>query len=187
MPPHYSFEGYAIVSRDDRIADASGRFPDGLRNEADWLYFQEGLDRTALTLLGRASHEASPNAKNRRRLVMSRKVAGVVRQPDGSWWWNPADAPLADALALAAPEGGTIAVPGGRDMFDHIGPGGFTTFHLARAHGCILPGGRGLFAPCEQGVPAERLLSEDGGLTPDGPAWLDETAQVSLTVWKRSP
>src|SRR5271169_3255695 len=40
--------GYAIVSDDDRIADASGGMPTTLRNEADWAYFQAELDRADL-------------------------------------------------------------------------------------------------------------------------------------------
>jgi hypothetical protein len=84
----YRLHGYAIVSEDDRIADAQGRFPDALKNEADWAYFQAGLDRTVLTLLGRRSHDASPNAKGRLRLVMSGSVAGLERRTDA--WRRPA-------------------------------------------------------------------------------------------------
>ena len=66
--------GYAIVSDDDRIADASGAMPEALRNEADWAYFQAGLDAADWVALGRASHEAAPNLRRRRRL---RRVADV--------------------------------------------------------------------------------------------------------------
>ena len=38
-----AIHGLAIVSRDDRIADAAGAMPDSLRNEADWAYFQSGV------------------------------------------------------------------------------------------------------------------------------------------------
>ena len=47
--------GHAIVSDDDRIADAAGSFPDALRNRSDWTHFQAQLDRADLVLLGRAS------------------------------------------------------------------------------------------------------------------------------------
>lgn len=182
--PVFHVHGYAIVSDDDRIADAEGRFPEALKNEADWAYFQASLDASDLTLLGRCSHEASPNVKQRRRMIMSRSVADLEMREDGIWW-NPAGLSLERALSAALPEGGQVAVPGGRDMFDLIGPGRFTTFHLARALGRRLPDGRGLFAACERGVSAESLLNR-GGLAPDAPVWLDQSERVSLTVWRRT-
>ena len=52
--------GYAIVSRDDRIADAAGDMPESLRNDADWTYFQAGLDASDWVALGRsAAHGAA--------------------------------------------------------------------------------------------------------------------------------
>jgi hypothetical protein len=179
----FPLHGFAIVSDDDRIADAQGRFPDALKNDADWAYFQAGLDAADLTLLGRRSHEASPNAKRRRRMIMSRSVPALEQRPDGLWW-NPAGMALGEALRSALPAGGHVAVPGGQDMFDRLGPAGFATFHLARAHGRRLPGGRGLFSACESGASAEAVLAR-GGLRPDAPWWLDERAQVSLTLWRR--
>jgi hypothetical protein len=81
----HALHGYAIVSDNDRIADAEGRFPDALRSDADWVYFQAGLDRAVVTLMGRQSHEANPNEKNRPRLVMSRSASALERRPD-AWW-----------------------------------------------------------------------------------------------------
>lgn len=178
----HSLHAYAIVSADDRIADAQGRFPDSLRNDADWDYFQAGLDAARATLLGRRSHEASPNHRNRLRIVMSRAADGLERRED-AFWWNPARVPLGEALAAAVPDGGPVAVPGGQDVFDHVGPGGFASFHLARAHDARLPGGRGLFRACESGSPAEGLL-RIAGLLPGGRIWLDEAARVSLIVFR---
>ncbi len=180
----FRLHGYAIVSDDDRIADAQGRFPDTLKNDADWAYFQAGLDASDLTLLGRRSHEASPNVKQRRRVVVSGAVSALEEREDGLWW-NPAGLPLEEVLASVLPSGGEIAVPGGRDVFDHVGPAGFSTFHLARAVGRRLPGGRGLFSACERGVRAEEALA-GGGLAPDPTVWLDEPAGVNLTIWRRA-
>jgi hypothetical protein len=179
----YRLHGYAIVSEDDRIADAQGRFPDALKNEADWAYFQAGLDRTVLTLLGRRSHDASPNAKGRLRLVMSGSVAGLERRTD-AWWWNPQSVSLAAALQAVAPTGGDVGVPGGQAVFEFLGPAAFSTFHLARAHGRVIPDGRGLFRACESGVPADAVLRA-GGLVPESRRWLDEPQQVSLAVWRQ--
>ncbi|MDE3175476.1 MAG: hypothetical protein KGM15_05120, partial [Pseudomonadota bacterium] len=57
--------GYAIVSQDDRIADAAGIMPECLKNDADWAHFQAELDRADWIALGRASHEAAPNQRGR--------------------------------------------------------------------------------------------------------------------------
>ena len=39
----FRLHGYAIISDDHCIGDAQGRFPEALRNDADWAYFQAGL------------------------------------------------------------------------------------------------------------------------------------------------
>ena len=173
--------GYAIISDDGCIADANGRFPAMLRNQADWDYFQTQLDRADLTLLGRRSHDASPNLKRRRRMIMSRSVARLERREDGIWW-NPKGVTLEMALAEVMPSSFEVAVPGGQAVFEHIGAARFSVFHLARAVGRRLPGGRGLFGACEQGVAADKILS---GLVGDASIWLDERSRVSLTVWRR--
>ena len=79
--------GYAIVSCDDRIADASGATPEALRREADWAYFQAELDRAALTVLGRLGHAVNPNPKARLGWWSPHRC-GLVRRLDG-WWWIP--------------------------------------------------------------------------------------------------
>ena len=109
--------GYAIVSNDDRIADAAGAMPAALRNEADWAYFQAGLDRADWVAIGRASHEATPNVKGRRRIVLSRAARGLERRADGLWW-NPRERRFADVMAELAPGGARVAVPGGQAAFD---------------------------------------------------------------------
>lgn len=86
----FEFHGYAIISDDDCIADASCVLPESLMNEADWIYFQAELDLADLCLLGRASHELTPNKKGRRRLVISSTANGLEERADAIWW-NPAD------------------------------------------------------------------------------------------------
>ena len=179
----YPLHAYAIVCDNGCIADAEGRFPDILRNDADWLYFQSRLDRAAITLMGRRSHETNANHRNRLRLVMSRSISALEHRADG-WWWNPAERSLPGALQMIIPEGGEVAVPGGRDVFDLLGAASFTAFHLARAHGRAISRGRGLFRVCETGTPSDLIL-RDGGLRPGPMQWLDEENRISLTVWRR--
>ncbi|MEP2119489.1 MAG: hypothetical protein ABJP31_02465 [Bauldia litoralis] len=179
----WAFHGHAIVSDDDRIAGPDGLTPESLRNDADWGRFQAALDAAAVTILGRLGHEANPNVRGRNRLVLSSGVRGIIRR-DGAWWWNPAGTPLADALEIAAPQGGLAVVPGGRLVFDYFLKTGFDQFHLARAEGIRVPGGVPVFSGISSGSSAAECLAA-GGLVADAPEALDPAANVSLTVWRR--
>lgn len=174
--------GYAIVSDNDRIADASGRTPAVLRNEADWAYFQAELDRSALLVLGRLGHEAHSNPKGRLRMVLSSSSAGLERRSDG-WWWNPDAIPWSEAIRAVLPGGGRVAVPGGRRVFDLFLEIGYDAFHLTRAEGTFIPGGVAVFSGCDAGRSAEAILSAKG-LNPSAGQVLDPGGPVSLTVWR---
>jgi hypothetical protein len=179
----YRIEGHAIVSADDCIADATGAMPASLRNDADWRRFQAALDAAAVVLLGRRSHAATPNTAGRNRLIVSSSAKSIERRGDG-WWWNPTEASLASALARAAPKGGTVAVPGGRPVFDLFLGTGFDAFHLARAAQVRLPGGIPLFSAVHPGQGADILLAA-AGLVPQMAEILDESADVTLVTWRR--
>lgn len=179
----YEIHGYAIVSDDDRIADADGRMPNSLRNDADWAYFQAELDKAALVVLGRLGHEVNPNTKQRRRLILSTLGSGLEQKPDG-WWWNPDRMSWAEAVGAVLPSGGRIAVPGGRRVFDLFLKTGYDTFHLARAHGVRVPGGVPLFSTCDEGAVAETILAREG-LEESGRRVLDPTVPVTLSLWRR--
>ncbi len=181
----WRIEGHAIVSADDRIADASGETPAALHNDADWARFQSALSRAALTVVGRLGHERHPNTLARRRLILSSRVAGIERRADG-WWWNPVTVPLAEALSEAAPGGGVVAVPGGRRVMDTFLAAGFDAFHLSRNPHVTLPGGVPLFSAIADGASAEGLLAA-AGLAPQPTEMLDAAAGVTLTTWRRSP
>ncbi|MCC5980572.1 MAG: hypothetical protein JJU26_02515 [Oceanicaulis sp.] len=184
-----SIQGYAIVCRHDRIADANGAFPPALMNEADWAYFQGELDRADLCVLGSASHRATPNRANRRRLVMSRGAEGL-EQRDDAWWWAPAQVSFVEVCTKLLPDGGRIGVPGGQVAFDYFlseSPPGlrFSEFHLSRARHAAVPDGRGLLRAVEAGRDADALLRE-GGLMPGKTLVIDADAGVDLTVYHRA-
>lgn len=179
----WRIHGHAIVSADDRIAGPDGFTPPSLRNETDWRRFQQALDGAAVTVLGRLGHEANPNAKGRNRLVLSSSARGVERRADG-WWWNPAVASLDDALSIAAPGGGIVAVPGGRRVFDLFLDLGFEAFHLARANTVHLAGGIPVFSAVAAGRTAEAVLAAHG-LVAGTTEVLDSQADVTLTRWHR--
>ncbi|PVE23852.1 hypothetical protein DC522_13895 [Microvirga sp. KLBC 81] len=175
--------GYAIVSDNDRIADATGRTPDVLRNDADWAYFQAELNRSDVTVLGRLGHEANPNPKGRVRVVLSFSSQGIERRVDG-WWWNPQKLSWEEAIRGVLPHGGRVAVPGGRQVFDLFLAIGYDAFHLTRAEGVVVPDGVPVFSECDTGKSAEAILTE-AGLKPGAKRILDPTGPVSLTVWRR--
>ncbi len=114
-----------------------------------------------------------------------RRPSGVERRAD-AWWWNPADAPLEDALHRAAPGGGIVAVPGGRRVFDLFLALGFDEFHLARAETVRIPGGIPIFSSLADGRPAEAVLAAHG-LLADETEVLDSTAHVTLARWRCRP
>jgi hypothetical protein len=183
LPDAYEIHGHAIVSDDDKIADVRGRTPRVLRNAADWARFQAALGRAAVTVLGRLGHETHSNVHHRKRIVLSTSAAGIELRA-GVWWWNPARASLAEALAAAAPGGGIVVVPGGRRVFDLFLNLGYDEFHLARVRGVNLPGGIPVFSECTSERPAEMVLTAHG-LTAQSTEILDATAGVSVTVWRR--
>ena len=175
--------GHAIVSSDDRIADASGDMPAGLRNDADWRQFQTELDRAAIVVVGRIGHQDFANVRQRRRLVLSSSARGLEQRPD-AWWWNP-QATTWDVVAnTLLPDGGRVAVTGGRRVFDLFLPIGFDAFHLACATQCRIPGGDPIFSACGAGASAGSVLAEHG-LSMTGVEILDAAAGVRLDLWGR--
>ncbi len=74
-------EGFAIVSEDGMLADATGVMPDSLKFEADQRFFENGLDAVDVVVHGRHSHEQQPHSHRRHRLIVTRAVAAVARRP----------------------------------------------------------------------------------------------------------
>lgn len=157
-------EGYAVVGDDDRIADASGQMPNALKNDAEWAFFQDGLDAADIVALGRRSHDVTPNPRRRRRLVLTRSVARTERQGDVVFW-NPAVASLEAAVEAFGYPVQHIAVAGGRDVFDYFlrSPHRYTAFFLSKIEGVTLPGGTGVFSAVETGgLTAAHVLASFG-------------------------
>jgi len=159
------------------IADASGQTPDSLRNRTDWQRFQVELDRAALVVLGRASHERYLNP-GRRRLVVTHRVAAVGPDPKDSRaaFWNPAGVSLEYVLRGLGIAQGTIAITGLFDLF----LGNYTSFDLAEAGLLTLPEGK----PCFASGHPRKVLSAIG-LKPVTFEMLDEESHVTLTRWER--
>lgn len=177
-------DGYAVVGDDDRIADADGFMPDELKNDAEWQFFQAGLDACDVTVLGRKSHDITPNPKRRRRLVMTRSIADVEVNV-ACILWNPAGATLDQALQAFDAPINSIAVAGGREVFDYFlkPPHRFSCFNLSRIYGVTLPDGVGVFTGVDpqKGVLAEHILKENG--FQPGVRWILDS-DVDVVAWR---
>ena len=177
--------GYAIVSDDDMIAAADGLTPLSLRNEKDWEYYQRAQARSDLVVLARRSHEFEPNVRGDSRLVISQAAVEALEKRADALWWNPARVGWKDVAARILPFGGEIAVCGGQGAFDLFLDIGYDAFHMSRAYGVLLPGGRKVFSASERGVSAEVVLA-DAGLTLSETIPLDPEHGVEMKVWRRT-
>jgi dihydrofolate reductase len=174
-----------MVSADSMIADASGTM-DALKFDADQKFFLASLDAAAAVAHGRHSAEGGPTTVRHHRLILTRRVAALGRDPRNSsaLLWNPAGASFEDAWrALGAPDG-ALAVIGGTDVFGLFLEIGYDSFHLSRARNVRLPGGRPLFPELQRDVTPEEVLARHG-LKPGPEQVLDTIAGVTLVTWAR--
>jgi len=179
------YEGYAIVSADGMIADADHHMPPALQNPADARFFSEALDRAAVLVHGRHSHEGHANSPRRRRVVVTRHASSIAADPEWphSVLWNPAGAPFATACEALGIAGGTAAILGGPDVFALFLGLGYERFLLSRVADAKLPDGLPIFGRGRLSVD-EALAA--AGLTPAEPRWLDREAGVSVTAWRKT-
>jgi hypothetical protein len=133
---------------------------------------------------GRNSGEGGPGAPRRRRLILTRAVAGVARdsQHETLVRWNPAGASLREAWEALGLSGGVLAVIGGTEAFGLFLERGYDAFYLSRAEHARLPGGLPLFPGIPPETP-EGLLSRRG-LKPGQVRTLDCLAGLTLVTWR---
>ncbi len=181
----HRIEGYAIVSADGMIADANGEMPAAIRNPADQRFLQTELDRAAVVVHGRHSHEGGPGSAQRKRLIVTRQVAGIAPDPDHphALLWNPAGATLDQAAQAVGAPAGRIAIIGGTEVFGLYLPL-YDAFHLSRATRAMIPGGRPVFPGVGPQQSVEDVLRRHG-LKPGKPRDLDAAAGIMLVTWKR--
>ena len=186
MPGAFHYEGYAIVSADGMIADADGRMPPALQNPADQRFLSEALDRAAVLVHGRHSHEGHRNSPRRRRVVLTRRVAWrsppTRKRRIRCCGTRPARrfSAACEALGVA---GGSAAILGGPEVYALFLELGYDRFVLSRAAELSLPGGLPIFGRGR--LPVDEALAA-AGLTPAEPRWLDREAGVSLTAWRKA-
>ena len=178
-------EGYVIVSADGMLADAKGEMPDSIRNEADQRFFQDALDRAAVVVHGRHSHEGGPRAARRKRLVVTRQIAALAADPahPNALFWNPTGATLDAAIEQLGAGDGVVAIIGGTEVFSMFLPL-YDSFHLSRAANAKIPGGRPVFNEVGPNATPEDVLMRHG-LKPGPRRDLDAAAGVSMVTWER--
>ena len=177
-------EGYAIVSREGMICTAGRVFPPELRNEADQRFFHEGVGRADAVANGRHSNEGGPHADERRRLVLTRRVAALAPHPSNpkAMLWNPMGASLAQAWDALKVDG-TLAVVGGTDVFGLFLAIGYDVFFLSRGPASI-PDGRPVFPGVPDETPEAILAAHH--MSKGSEHMLDARARVTLAEWTRT-
>jgi dihydrofolate reductase len=186
MPRPTRIEGLAIISADGMLADADGHMPKSLLVEADQQFFQDTLDQAAVLVQGRHSHEGSPRAARRHRLILTRRIADIAEDTTypNALLWNPNGATLLEAWErLGAPDG-MLAVIGGTEVYGLFLKIGFDRFDLSRAPHVRLPGGRPVFPEVGPARTPEQVLTSHG-LKPSAPRLMDEATGVTLVTFNR--
>jgi hypothetical protein len=181
----FQFEGCAIVSADGMLARVSGDHPVELTIEADQRFFASKLDAADLIVHGRNSHEKQRNSPNRKRIIATRRIAGIAPDPTDARavLWNPTGASIEDAAARLGVRAGTVAVIGGTGIFD-LFRDRYDVFWLSLAERVKLPGGVPIFT----GVPQTNVndILRGHGLTPAETRMLDAEKDVVLVKWVRA-
>jgi dihydrofolate reductase len=178
-------EGYAIVSEDGMLANAAGIMPDSLKFEADRQFFERELEGVDVVVHGRHSHEQQPRSYLRRRLILTRQVPSIAADPsnENALFWNPAGASFEQALAELGTPDRSVGVIGGTDVFGMFLQR-YDVFHLTRAPGVRLPGGRPVFPEVPTRTPEEVLGCR--GLDRGRHRILDPAKGLVLVSWQRS-
>ena len=177
-------EGFVIVSADGMLADATGVMPRELKFAGDHAFFSNGLDHADVVVHGRNSYEDQPNSPKRTRIILTRAIKDLARDPsnDKATLWNPAGASFEAACDRAGVRSGTAAIIGGPVVFGMFFDL-YDTFWLSVAPHVHLPDGE----PALPGVPAstpQQVLAAHG-LKPTEVRVLDAAHDVSVTAWRR--
>ena len=176
--------GFAIVSEDGMLADASGVMPDSLKFKADEKYFIDGMNGVQVAINGRHSKEPHPNAPLRRRITVSNRVKAIEPDPHNpiGILWNPAANTFGEAWGALGLGNASLGVVGATSVFGMF-LDRYDAFHLTRAPGVRLPGGRAVFPDVPRLTP-EQVMTRHG-LAPGARETLDAAKNLTVVVWRR--
>ncbi|HEY3846402.1 MAG TPA: hypothetical protein VGL95_04750 [Acetobacteraceae bacterium] len=167
------------------IANDAGVIPDSLSFEADRRFFERGIDRLDVVVHGRHSREEKRGSESRHRLVVTRHIPAIAGDPSNekALFWNPAGASFEQALAALGVPDSSVGILGGTDVFG-LFLDRYDVFHLSRAAGVRLPGGRPVFPGVPMQTPEEVLASH--GLHAGLRQMLDLAHSLTVVDWQRS-
>lgn len=183
--PRLVVEGCVIVSADGNLADARGQMPSALIFPGDQRFFADRLDDADLIVHGRNSYEDQPQSPLRRRLVLTRRIGALEREPanERAFLWNPAGASFDEACAFAGVTSGSVVVIGGPDIFSMF-LDRYDRFWLSVAPRVHLPNGKPAFSGYP-GRPPQDILTLHG-LTAGETHLLDADEDVTVTEYRRA-
>jgi dihydrofolate reductase len=117
-------------------------------------------------------------------LILTRHVPAIAADPSNekTLFWNPAGASFEQALAALGTPDGSVGVIGGTNVFGMF-LDRYDLFHLSRAPGVRLPGGRPVFPEVPARTPEEVLASH--GLHPGERQVLDPANGLTMVSWQR--
>lgn len=177
-------EGYAIVSEDGMLANAEGVMPETLKFDADQRYFADGLDKVDAVIHGRHSHEQQPHSPRRHRITVTGGVEKITPDPNNAKGilWNPAANTFGEAWDALGLGNASLGVVGATSVFGMF-LDRYDAFHLTRAPGVRLPGGRAVFPDVPRLTP-EQVMTRHG-LAPGARETLDAAKNLTVVVWRR--
>ena len=176
-------EGYAVISKEGMIATSDGHFPEAIKIPADHAFYQDSVDKASAVVNGRHSAEGGPKERDRRRIVLTRRVDGLTPDPDNpnAVLWNPATAPFDEAWARLTLDGGVAAVVGGTETFGLFVAIGYDAFYLTRTD-ASLPKGRPVFPGVGTTTTVEEVMTK-AGLVLKGTRMLDASVNCRIEEW----
>src|SRR6478609_4853588 len=112
-------EGYAVISKEGMIATADGKFPEEIKIPADHKFYQDAVAAASAVANGRHSAEGGVGEKQRKRIILTRRVTTLTPDPNNpkAMQWKPATAAFEEAGARLGMEGGVVAVVAGTETF----------------------------------------------------------------------
>ncbi len=177
-------EGYAVISSEGMIAASDGHFPDALKIPADQEFYQSSLDRADVIANGAHSSEGGPKEKERRRIVLTRRINLPIIDPGNpkAWLWNPGSTTFGEVWQQLRIDGGVLAVVGGTDVFGLFLAVGYDVFYLTRTD-ISVPHGRPVFPGVGvHGVTPEAVMKKNG-LVLRGTRMLDASVNCRVEEW----
>ena len=176
-------EGYAVISKEGMIATSDGHFPEGIKIPADHEFYQSSVDRASAVINGRHSAEGGPKERERRRIILTRRVDILSSDPrnPNAILWNPATAPFDEAWARLGINGGVAAVVGGTDTFGLFLTIGYDAFYLTKTEASV-PRGRPVFPGVGTTTTAEEVMGKHG-LALKGTRVLDASMNCRVEEW----